>query len=177
MSELTQQQEQALICHLRSSWAKALREKRSLFRQDINSLHYWYRFGKSDFIKRETVSCKTFYDSLDLASINELVNTIIENALPKDTAPEIELDFDSEDNGYDGITYCSIKPYAHIFHYRYSFVDAKRCKRIIRTRIQDTVNDAKWKFRHQYQGKDVKRYLAAIEAVECQSHPLKQNNK
>jgi len=166
MAELTKQQETILIRIYRSRWARILVKERKIFRQNVNELHNWYRHGSASFISKDKVSCELLYGTLELPALNTVMQNLNQNLLRTDTAPEIELDFDSDNNSYDAIEYDSIKPFAHIFHYRYSFLNLNLCQRRINSSLANMLRDARFKFAHQYNGKDVRNYLAIIEREE-----------
>lgn len=172
MTSLTEQQEKTLIRIMRTRWARVLRKERNIFRNNISELHDWYCYGKASFINKEKISCGTIYETIDLVSLNASINSLNQKLLRTDTPPEIELDFDSEDNSYDGILPDSVAPFAHIFHYRYSFHSLALCKRRIKSNIENTLRDARFKFTHQYNGKDVRHYLAIIAKEEGKTTTL-----
>jgi hypothetical protein len=165
MTALTEQQEETLTRVMRSRWALILRKERNIFRQDIKKLHDWFRHDKGNFINKSKISCDKLYKT-DLTSLTILMNNLSQKLTRTDTALEIEFDFDSEENGYDGIEYGTIQPFAHVFHHHYSFSSLSVCKKRINGNIKNTIRDAQFKFQHQFNGKDVKRYLTIIEKEE-----------
>lgn len=166
VTELTENQKKTLISAMRSRWAMYLLKERKAFRQDIKELNDFHHRESTMFIKKEKISCDVIHHGIDLAELNAFVHELSKNLLRTDTSPEIELDYSNEYDCYDNVEERTIEPFARVYHYRYSFNSLALCKKYIRGCINNTVSEAVFKFKRQYNGKDVKAFLLIIKKEE-----------
>lgn len=150
----TDEMEKLLVKKLRSRFAKYLLQERKLFIEGLNSLNndssnYW--FIEKSFIT-ETV---TLEGNKSFIELNEKY-TSIKNSLC-DYSRSLLVSFFSDWEGEDYSTEF-LNPYAEITYQKFTFKNLKQVKAVIKSSINYSIRDARFKFEHQPNGKDCKRY-------------------
>lgn len=168
---LTHDQELKLIKHYRSIYAKVLKRERTLYRQGASVIveHKYYKTNDFEFIGSRRVVAFSQVGGLDLDVIIEEKQKTSESMGFLDTA--LQVDFETSDVNEE-YNYCGdcgrsdSAPEVIINYVKFSFPKLVSVKKSIKSRIDNMLRDAKFKFVHQAGGKDVRRYLEIIAKVK-----------
>lgn len=169
---LTHDQEMKLVKHYRKLYAKILRDERKLYRLGGEAMANDKRYRHNDYLFITSKPMITFSASgdLDLDRIIEQ-KQYTENLMQRNDAL-LSVTFGVEDM-YDHNRFScgdcgrgDTDPSVEISFVRFGFLPLTNVKRLITSRTNDRIKDARFKFIHQANGKDVRRYLEIIEKVK-----------
>ena len=168
---LTHDQELKLIKHYRSIYAKILKRERTLYRQGAGVVvkHRYYKTNDFEFMESRRIVSFSQVGDLDLDVIIEEKQKASESMGFLDTTLQVDFDVSDINEKY---TYCSdcgrsdSAAEVTISYIKFSFLKLSSVKKSIKSRTDDMLRDAKFKFVHQAGGKDVRRYLEIIDKVK-----------
>ena len=163
-------QEKLLTQYYRKAYAKILRNERAS-----------YRLGAEDLSKRKNLFFVSKHynetpfilhngDELQMGKFiieaADFAKTLTKWHTPLKIILGVSTNIDAKCSG----CYCDScgdhDPTISFASWVYKFKNAKTIKRQIQTVINDRIKDARWKFAHQPNGKDAKRYLEIINSQE-----------
>ena len=166
---LTHDQEMKLVKHYRKLYAKILRDERKLYRQGGEAMANDKRYRHNDYFFITSRKMIVFNDSGDL-DLDQIIEQrqYTENLMQRNDAL-LSVTFGVEDDDRFSCSDCGrgdTLACVDISFVRFGFLPLTNVKRLITSRTNDRIKDARFKFVHQANGNDVRRYLEIIDKVK-----------
>lgn len=166
---LTHDQEMKLVKHYRKLYSKILRDERKLYRLGGEAMANDRRYLHNDYLFITSRTMVVFSDSGDLDLDQIIQQKQYAENLMKFNDALLSVTFDVEDKNSYTCSDCGrtdSTPCVNVSFVHFGFLPLINVKRLITSRTNDRIKDARFKFVHQANGNDVGRYLEIIDKVK-----------